>query len=215
MITFDGSSQMLRFDWLARISMPSLIMGETVENSFEIGEFQLGGGAGPLIQDWIARPHAAIERRDSYRVDVDGANHYSFTNYCDVALIPKALEAFYNLGFLPSPTVASFDSFWPCSSTVPPAVTISSADEHKVVTKYMIAFLNVHLRHQGPDTWRDRAILTPEYALDHTPTVQFFDSEECRAPLPNRSYFTYRVHQTSTECDVAPKDQPGWFAPLH
>jgi predicted dienelactone hydrolase len=213
MITLDGSSQMMRYEWLARISMPSLIMGETVDNSYLIGELQVTPPIGPLLQDWIARPHAAIDRPDSYRVDVDGANHYSFTNYCDVALIPEALEAFYNLGFLPAPTVASFDSFWPCSSTVPPAVTISSADEHKVVTKYMIAFLDVHLRHHGPDTWRDQAVLTPEYALDHKPTVQFFDSEECRAALPNRSYFTYRPHQTSGECDVAQEDPTSWFSP--
>ena len=101
--------------------------------------------------------------------------------------------------------MASFDSFWPCSSTVLPAVTISSADEHMLVPKYMIAFLKVHLRHPGPDTERDRAILTPEYALDHTPTVQFFDSEECRATLPDWSYFTYRPHQSSGECDVGPR----------
>ncbi len=213
-ITLDGSSQLMRYSWLARISMPSLIMGETVDNSFQLGELYGGPAVGPLNRDWIARPHAAIDRPDSYRVDVDGSNHYSFSNFCDMAEIPAVLVALYNLGFYPAPTAASFDSFWPCANTGLDAVTISSADEHKVVTKYMIAFLNVYLRHPGRDTWRDRAILTPEYALDHTPTVQFFDSEECRATLPDRSYFTYRPHQTSRECDVAPMDQPGWFAPL-
>lgn len=209
LITLDGSSWMLRYEWMARISMPSLIMGETVENSHLIGDLQVTPPIGPLYQDWIARPHAAIDRPDSLRVDVDGANHYSFTNYCDFG------QVLFNIGLISSTDLTGFLSAWPCSSTVPPAVTISSDDEHKVVTKYMIAFLNVYLRHPGPDTWRDREILTPRYALDHKPTVQFFDSEECRATLPNQSYFTFRSHQTSRECVVALKDQTGWFAPLH
>jgi len=208
MITLDGSSQMMRYDWLARISIPSLIMGETVDNSYQLGELA-PTGFGALIQDWIARAHAAIDRHGSYRVDVDGANHYSFTNYCDFG------QVLFNLGLISAADLASFLSFWPCSSTGLDAVTISSADEHKVVTKYMIAFLNVYLRHPGRDTARDRSILTREYALDHKPAVQFFDSEECRVMLPDRSYFTYRPHQASRECDVAPKDQPGWFAPLN
>ena len=56
------------------------------------------------------------------------------------------------------------------------------------------------------------SILTLEYVLDHKPTVQFFNSEDRRAALPNRSYCTFRPRQTSSECDVAPKDPPGWFA---
>lgn len=45
----------------------------------------------------------------------------------------------------------------------------------------------------GPDTWRDRVILTPEYAPGHKPPLQFFNSEDRRAALPNRSYFTYQA----------------------
>jgi len=82
MISLDGSSQMMHYRELGRISIPSLIMGETVDQSVEIGT--LSGMPDPTqIKDWIARPHAAIDHPDSYRVDVNGANHYSFTNYCD------------------------------------------------------------------------------------------------------------------------------------
>ena len=80
----------MRYHELATISIPSLIMGETVDQSVEVGT--LGGLPDPTqIRDWIARPHAAIDRHDSYRVDVNGANHYSFTNYCDGA------QVFFNL----------------------------------------------------------------------------------------------------------------------
>src|ERR1035437_47492 len=206
MVSLDGSSQFLHYRELARISKPSLIMGETVDQSAELGI--LSGLPDPIqLRDWIARPHVAIDRVDSFRVDVNGANHYSFTNYCDAA------QVFFNLGLISSDGLAAWLSSWPCANTGIDAVTISSANEHEVVTKYMIAFLDLYLG--GPDKNKqlDRWILTPDYALDHTPTVQFFNSEKCSAALPDNSYFTYRPYQLSSECDVAQKDPTGWFAP--
>ena len=191
----DGTSWLLRYRELSGISVPSLIMGETVDQSQII--FSDGS-----LRDWIARSHAAIDRDDSYRVDVNGANHYSFSNYCD------AWQVFFNKGWLLPAELEYVQTNWPCSSTVPPAVTISSADEHAVVTKYMIAFLDTYFGHPN---WLDRWILTPEYALSHTPTVQFFRSEDCKAALPDDSYFRYRPYQVSSECDVAQKDPTGWF----
>src|ERR1035437_1905873 len=158
------------------------------------------------MRDWIARPHGAIDRVDSYRVDVNGANHYSFTNSCDGG------QVFFNLGLISLGDLTAWENSWPCASTGLDPVTISSADEHEVVTKYMIAFLDVYLGGWDPDWWLDRWILTPEYALSHTPTVQFFDSERCDATLPDHSYFKYRPHQVSSECDVAQKNPTGWFA---
>ena len=205
MVSLDGSSQLLRYHELARISIPSLIMGETVDQSVEIGT--LSGMPDPTqLRDWIARPHAAIDSIDSYRVDVNGANHYSFTNYCDAAQI------FFNLGLISSDGLTAWLSSWPCANTGIDAVTIPSADGHKVVTKYMIAFLDVYFHNQDSAPWLDWWILSPEYALTHTPTVQFFNSEACHANLPDNTYFTYRPYQTSSECDVAQKDPTGWFA---
>lgn len=206
MISLDGSSWGMRYHELARISIPSLIMGETVDQSVEIGT--LSGLPDPTqLRDWIARPHAAIDRHDSYRVDVNGANHYSFTNYCDGA------KVFFNLGLITSSDLTAWLTSWPCANTGLDAVTISSTDEHEVVTKYMIAFLDIYFRNPGANTWLDHWILTPEYALTNTPTVQFFDTERCEAVLPDNTYFTYRPYQASDKCDVAQKDPTGWFAP--
>lgn len=173
--------------------MPSLIMGETVENSESLN-------GGPQSRDWIARPHAAISRHDSYRVDVNGSIHSSFSNYCD------GLQVQFNLGLISSDDLKAFQSSY-CANTGTDPATITVSDAHRVVTKYMIAFLNTYLGH----TNTDRSILTPDYALTHTPTVQFFDTETCSAPLPDDSHFSYRPHQVSSECDVELKDPAGWF----
>lgn len=157
------------------------------------------------FRSWHARPHSAIGRFDSYRVDVNGANHYSFTNYCDGA------QVFFNLGLISSDGLAGWLGSWPCTNSGLDAVTISSAAAHEVVTKYMIAFLDTYLQPGGANRWLDWFILTPEYALTNTPTVQFFNTEVCPAALPSYSYFTYRPYQTSHECDVAQKDPTGWF----
>jgi len=204
MITLDGSSQTMRFTELVRISIPSLIMGETVNNSESLGDMIIPGG-GAAMRDWIARPHAAINRLDSYRVDVNGTNHYSYTDYCDAG------QVWFNLGWISSAYLTAWETSWPCASTGLDPVTISSADEHEVVTKYMIAFLDLHLGGGDKNKQLDQWILTPEYALYHTPSVQFFNSEKCPAALPDQSYFTYRSYQLSSECDVAQKDPTGWF----
>ena len=197
-ITLDGSSQVLHYGELDRIFVPSLIMGETAD---QLGAWFPDGS----LRDDNARPHAAINRGDSYRADVDGSNHYSYTDYCDAGRV------WFNLGWISNDDLAAWEGSWPCANTGLDAVTISSADAHEVVTKYMIAFLDLYLGGSHKNKWLDSWILTPNYALTHTPTVQFFDSEHCSAALPDNSYFAYRPFQTSSECDVAPKDPSGWF----
>lgn len=197
-VSLDGSSWALRYRELANISVPSLIMGDTVDQSEVID-------ANGDVRDWIARPHAAIDRDDSYRVDVNGANHYSWTNYCDTA------QVWLNKGLITSDELSAWLASWPCASTGWFPVTISSADEHAVITKYMIAFLDFYFGGPDKNPRLDQWVLTPDYALDHTPTVQFFNSEKCHAALPDQSYFTYRAYQLSGECDVAQKDPTGWF----
>ena len=201
MITLDGVSQLLRYNELARISIPSLILGQTVENSESASLATTGSPAGT---DVIARPHAAIGRSDSYRVDVNGANHYSFTNFCD------GWRVMYNLALIAYSTLETYESGYPCSSTGFDPVTISAADGQEVTTTYMIAFLNVYLGHSNTDS----SILTEAYALTHTPTVQFFANETCSAVLPDNLHFSYRPHQVSSECTVDQKDPDGWFTAL-
>jgi hypothetical protein len=201
MISLDGSSWALRYRELAKIVVPSLIMGETVDQSQAIGD----AVGVPGIRSWIARPHAAIDHHDSYRVDVNGANHYSFTNYCDGGYV------FFNLGLISADDLTVWENSWPCASTGFDPVTISSANEHLVVTKYMIAFLDVYFRNADANLPLDERILTEQYALYHKPKVQFFSSEQCQATIPDNSYFSYRAYQVSSECDVQQKDPTGWF----
>ena len=74
-VALDGiSSQWLHWNELRKISVPSLIMGETYDAMTTNY---------PGLGDWNARPHAEIDRFDSYRVDVNGTNHGSFSVMCD------------------------------------------------------------------------------------------------------------------------------------
>jgi len=191
------SDQALHYNEFARIKVPSLIMGQTFDQM--VGMF-------PDMGNWSARPHRAIDRPDSYRVDVNGSNHISYVVLCD------ALPLFYNYGVFSADDVQYYENNWPCASTGWDPVTISPADARLVITKYMIAFLDIYFHSQDATPWLDWWILTPEYARSHTPTVQFFDSEDCHVALPDRTYFRFRPYQTSNECDVAQKDPTGWFA---
>jgi len=118
-----------------------------------------------------------------------------------------------NYGLLSPTDVESFETNWPCASTGLNPMLISPAVAHEAATKYMIAFLDIYFHNPDSIPWLDWWILTPEYALSHTPTVQFFNSEGCHAALPDHTYFRYRPYQTSSECDAAQKDPTGWFAP--
>lgn len=197
-VSIDGSGILERYRELRRITVPSLIMGEpgpTYRAFYPDGAFD----------DWLARPHAAINRSDSFRVDVIGTNHYSFTALCDGGYV------LFNLGALSSSDLAGWEGSWPCLSTGPAPATLPAAEAHLAVTKYMIAFLDAYLHGPDRDPDIDNWVLTEKYALTHTPAVQFFENERCKADLPDHTYFSYRPYQTSSECDVAQKDPTGWF----
>ena len=136
-ISLDGTSNMLRWQELARIAVPSLIMGQTV------------GGIGA----WSGRPHAAIGRPDSYRVDMPNAAHVSFTSWCDGALVASVA------GLISAADVDSARAANGCIGTLAPDLS------NQVVTTYMIAFLEKHL--VGTNAY-DR-ILTAQYAGSHQP----------------------------------------------
>jgi predicted dienelactone hydrolase len=204
-VALDGASSYLHYKELARISVPSLIVGETVDQTEQL--FAVFGLPDPTqFRSFNARPHAAIDRHDSYRVDVNGASHMSFAILCD------ALTLLENYGVLSPADVQYFENNWPCYTTGLNPMLLSPAETHQVATKYMIAFLDLNFHNRGSDPWLDRWILTPEYALTHTPTVQFFNSEDCQAALPDHTYFRYRAYQTSSECDIQQKNPTGWFA---
>jgi hypothetical protein len=195
-VSVDGSSWLLRYREMSRISMPALILGETVEYS---------ENNDPELRDWIARPHAAINRRDAFRVDFTGVNHMTFTDICD------GVQVLYNLGVFSADDLAAWQSNWPCATTGWNPATTPFALTRQVVPEYMIAFLDVYFGERG-GTGLEQSILTPEYALNNWPTlVQLFDSERCYAALPDKTYFRYRPHQVTSECETKLKDPTGWF----
>ena len=82
----------------------------------------------------------------------------------------------------------------------------------QIITTYMLAFLNTTFGIED-----DSGMLTSDYAAQNQPLVEFFDSEQCDAPLPvdaslpSQDYYTYRPHPG--ECLTAEKDPAGYFAP--
>ena len=77
-IPLDGSNQMLWFDELARIDIPAMGMGQ--EWSALEAQEELNGLPG--FRAWQARQHAAFSGHPNYRVDVNNADHMSFTVAC-------------------------------------------------------------------------------------------------------------------------------------
>ncbi len=73
---------MLWFYELARINVPVLAMGQ------EWSALEAQGFA-----DWQARQHAAFSGHPSYRVDVNNANHISFTAACTLFGFPCAWDS--------------------------------------------------------------------------------------------------------------------------
>ena len=200
-VTMDGSSQLLRYEELARVEIPSLILGQTVENTLTLEQ---------NIGTWIARPHSAIGRRDSYRVDILGGNHYSYTDICEAGW--EVLDQYGVLESVFGIDLPTILTFFPCASTGFDPVTIAPVNAHQIVATYTVAFLQLFLKDADLlqkiyDAW----VLTPEFAKKHEPDVYFFRSEQCDAALPGPGYFTYWV--TPGQCDTWPKNPPDYFAP--
>jgi predicted dienelactone hydrolase len=188
--TLDGASQFLRYHELHRISVPSLIIGETVEHTASYN------GSLPSDLDigrWIARPHAAINRTDSYRVDVTTANHTSFSNFCDGLRIILGSGATW--------AKSLFDTYCVAVDTYDPA---NDEATHQIVTTYMLAFLNTVFGRED-----DSGMLTAGYATQKQPSVEFFASETCGAALPDATSYTYVTH--AGQCQTAEQDPATYF----
>ncbi len=154
-VSLDGFSLFMRYDELARISVPSLIMGETVEH---IGVLQSVWTVKIQISvNGIARPHAAINRSDSYRVDVTIANHMSFYDL---------LRPLFGLGSSWCRKYERRIRFSNCVALRGPRTTFDPANDpatRQIVTTYMLGVpehvlwargrcldADIQLRHAGP-----------------------------------------------------------------
>jgi len=117
-VTFDGSSQILWFQELARITTPAMVIGQPWEN----------------VGAWHAREHAAISAEPNYRVDVNRALHPSFTTFCENARVLGDVGA-----LTPAQVNARLSQPW-CTTAALPA-----AEVQRLATKYAIAFLKTQL----------------------------------------------------------------------
>jgi predicted dienelactone hydrolase len=192
-VALDPSSWAMRYYEMARVSVPSLIIGETVEHMMSYsGESSTGAREN-------ARTHAAINRGDSHRVDVTLANHVSFSNGCDghkvmsnMGVDASTLISIYGFGVNSSSSVCgTFGGFDP---TTNPAT-------RRIVTTYMLAFLNTYLWRED-DSW----MLTSSYARKDQPNVEFFAVEACDECPVGDGDFSYRPHPC--QCSVGQKEPP-------
>lgn len=119
-VTFDGSSQILWFQELARITTPAMVVGQAWAN----------------VGSWHAREHAAIAAEPNYRVDVKDALHPSFTGFCQSARVLR------DLGVITAQQLANRLARPWCSTALP------APEVQRLATKYMIAFLKTNLVHE-------------------------------------------------------------------
>jgi dienelactone hydrolase len=187
----DGTSPDLRYYEMARTTVPSLIIGETIDHLVSYMGMNMAGAQVNV------RSHSAINRRDSYRVDVTVANHISFSNRCDgpsvmssLGVDASTLASIFGSDFNTSSSRCGTDGGF--DPTTNPAT-------HQIVTTYMLGFLNTYLGRED-DSW----VLTSSYARQYQPNVEFFDSEACSECPAGDGEFSYRPHPC--QCSVAQKE---------
>jgi hypothetical protein len=183
-VPLDGSTQLLWFDELARIEVPTMGIGQewsTLEAVF-----------GPDFASWQARLHAASQGHPCYRVDVQDALHSSFSNFCEAAYV------LFDKGIIDGATLDYYVGSY-CSAQIP------TSEAYRLITKYMIAFLKKNLA--GEPGYQ--SVLTPGYANTTEPDIEFFATEKGN-PVSNDEdwpgYYMYFMHQPGSGQAMAAKD---------
>jgi predicted dienelactone hydrolase len=187
-VSIDGTSYALHYDELARIKIPSLVMGQEWST---LDAPKVGG------ETLLARPHAAIQGHPNYRVDVAYATHNLFTSICPY------IHVWYDHGIMDE---TMRDTFLQANC---PQEPITPAEIENLVTQYMIAFLKtVLVRESGY-----KEMLTPGYALENEPFIELFESEKGSSnTFDEEGYFSYFKHQADTE-QVKALKEPTWEVP--
>jgi predicted dienelactone hydrolase len=179
-VPLDPSSFHLHYAEMARIKIPSMVIGREW-NTLEAG--QVGE------ESLLARPHSAIQGHPNYRVDIANYQHMSFSSACSCL---NVLREF--LG--DEATDSSLEQYCP-KEPVPP-------DEiGNLTTRYMVAFLKTVL--VGEKGYEE--MLTTDYALEYEPFIEFFETEAGSPDEPvEEGYFSYFKHQPGTERATALKE---------
>ncbi len=181
-VTIDGSNWLLRYAELARIKIPNMGIGR---------EWNTLAAENPGFEHDQARQHAAIQSHPNYRVDVAYAKHISF-------LCPCAVNQVLNdQGIIDDATLAAI------LQQACPAEPVPPEEFGNLTAQYMIAFLKtVLVREAGY-----KQMLTPEYALENEPFIEFFVTEQGSPNSPDEDgYFSYFKHQPAAERAKALKD---------
>jgi hypothetical protein len=197
-VPLDGSSWVLQFHELARVSVPAMGLGE----EWSMLEQDMGWLEG--FVSWQARQHAAFQGHPNYRVDVTDTWHGSFSNMCEglTLVIEKGFDRIYEPGYEWLPYMIEGNRAWACGAPLP------SSEANRVVAKYMVAFLRAHL--VGEPGYQ--SLLTPGAALKNSPKVEFFVTEKRNSSSIDEDwpdYFWYFPHQPGSEQFKAEKNPKG------
>ena len=182
-VTFDGSSQILWFPELARITTPAMVVGQAWET----------------VGAWHAREHAAIAAQPNYRVDVGGALHPSFTTFCENARVLGDVGA-----LTPAQVAARLSQPW-CTTALP------APEVQRLATKYAIAFLKTHLagetgyQHILTPGWAITAEQNVEFFVTEK-TNAHATSENLPCMVPTCPTFGYFPNQAGSQREQAERD---------
>jgi dienelactone hydrolase len=188
-VSFSPASFILDWAELARIRVPTIIIGEEWNN--------LGLFGDPAE---FARPHAAIQGKPSYRVDVFGTNHNSFSDTCaDFSILRYDLDL--------SGIVPWVDLYFDVVCSGDEWTSTTSTFAMPIVNKYAVAFLKTVLAREPG--YQD--MLTPGWALKRESLVEFFVTEKrnpnaVTAAYGDGQYYLYFPHQPGSEQARGEKD---------
>ncbi len=167
-VTLDAGNPRLYFSELARITVPSLTIGESVEASGWTAYFP-------------ARQHAAMSGDPKYRVDVVGAVHNSFGISCNGGAVRYRHAWSYN--------ASQLNSLWTNETNFPHCTTaMPQADVAQLAAQYTIAFLKTYLL--GESGYQ--RILTPGWALTNETAVRLFVTEPTSDDPETFLYFPFQ-----------------------
>jgi dienelactone hydrolase len=184
-VTLEPSGQEVRFEEMKRVSIPSLVMGRAVEDlSSALDEWR----------SFVARTHAAITGSASYRVDLQGTDHFSYSDYCD------GITMLHDRGAISEDDWDNYYGLYFCEAPLP------AAEGHRLIDRFVLAFLDAHLGQ--PKRQPGHASLGHVDAQE--PLAELFRTERCGADVADpETMFTYKPHRG--ECEVGLKNPPSWF----